>query len=203
MTSWHFINFEQDAGFVINPNFIVFHTTSYICFEHFIKNVLLGLNVINKHLSVVVIERLGMRYLNAVIIKDNEQIERYLSKDLLSVQDKLGLDSHGFRIQHSMNEKILINQELNENCISRIVSAELNNSHPLLPQELVPLIQHLKLKKELTNITGLMTLIDLDASKTQLRLKAIETEELKTILNRLHNILSTVFGSLVNVEAFK
>lgn len=203
MTSWHFINFEQDAGFVVNPSFIVFHTTNYSSFDNFIKNVLLGVSVINKHLDVVVIERLGMRYLDAVIIKNGQRIDNYLSKDLLSVQDKLGLDNYGFKIQHSMNEKILINQDLNETCISRVVSANLDNSNPLLPQELVPLVQHLKIKKELTNITGLMTLIDLDASKTQLRLKAIEIEELSTILAKLHASLSSVFESLVNVEAFK
>ena len=48
-----------------------------------------------------------------------------------------------------------------------------------------------------------MTLIDLDASKTQLRLKAIEIAELSTILAKLHASLSSVFESLVNVEAFK
>lgn len=203
MTSWHFINFEQDAGFVINPNFIVFHTTNYSSFDDFIKNVLLGVAVINKHLELVVIERLGLRYLDAVIIKNGEQIDDYLSKDLLSVQDKLGLGNNGFKIQHSMNEKILVNHNLNETCISRVVSANLDNSNPLLPQELVPLVQHLKIKKELTNITGLMTLIDLDASKLQLRLKTIETTELSAILTRLHASLTNIFESLVNVEAFK
>ncbi|MDC5609462.1 TIGR04255 family protein [Acinetobacter baumannii] len=203
MTSWHFINFEQNAGFVINPNFIAFHTTNYNSFDDFIKNVLLAIDILNRHLDLVVIERLGLRYLDAVIIKDGEKIDNYLSRDLLSVQDTLGLDNNGFKIQHSMNEKIFVNAKLNETCICRVVSANLINSNPLLPQELVPLIQHLKIKKELTDISGLMTLIDLDASKTQLRLKTVEKSELIDILNKLHDNLSCVFESLVNVEAFK
>lgn len=202
MTSMHFINFEQNASFVINPNFLVFHTTNYLGFDDFIKNLLLGLKAINKHLESIVIERLGLRYLDAVVVQNEKEIDQYLSKDLLSVQDKLGL-GEGFKIQHAMNEKIIVNQSLKESFVSRVASAYLENSNPLLPQELVRLIQNLKIKKELTDITGLMTLIDLDASKTELRLKATETEELRAILEKLHDNLSSVFESLVKVEVFK
>lgn len=203
MTSWHFINFEQDAGFVVNPNFIVFHTTNYLGFEKFKEALLLGMGIFNKHLEMIVIERIGLRFLNAVIIQDGEQVDNYLVKDLLSVQDKLGLDEECFKIQHAMNEKILINENSNETCVSRIVSAKLANSNPLLPQELVPLIQHLKLKKELNNITGLMTLIDLDTSKVGIRVKSTEIAEWNTYFVRLHDNLSNVFKSIVNVEAFR
>ncbi|WP_052723502.1 TIGR04255 family protein [Acinetobacter radioresistens] len=203
MISWHFINFEQDAGFVINPNFILFHTTNYLSFSDFLKKILLGIDIINKYLGLVIVERIGLRYLDAVIIKENERISDYLSKDLLSVQDLLGLDNDGFAIQHAMNEKILVNPEANETCISRVVSANLYNSNPLLPQELVPLVQHLKFKPELKNITGLMTLIDLDSSKNEVRMKATNTDELSNILDKLHTNLSKIFESLVNVEAFK
>jgi len=115
----------------------------------------------------------------------------------------LGLDNSGFIIQHAMSEKILVNIESKENCISRVVSANLANSNPLLPQELVPLVQHLKFKDKFRNINGLMTLLDLDSSKVELRMKAANTIELSAILDKLHFNLSQIFESLVILRAFK
>ncbi len=202
VTSWHFINFEQDAGFVINPNFIVFHTTNYINFNNFFKSLALGMSIINKHLEFLVIERLGLRYLDALVMTNGEKIDIQLSKDFLSVNDNFGLGDKGFKIQHAMSEKILVNDETGEHCISRVVSAVLDGNDPLMPKELVPLIRHLKLKEQFKNINGLMTLIDIDSSIAKLRLKATEIDELSSKLNNLHDNVSKVFYSIINVEAF-
>lgn len=202
VTSWHFINFAQDAGFVINPNFIVFHTTNYINFNEFFRCLALGIEVINKHLDFLIIERLGLRYLDALVMNDDQVFDNQLSKDFLSVNDNFGLGEKGFKIQHAMNEKILVNDEVGESCISRVVSAVLDGNDPLMPQELVPLIRHLKLKEQFTNIKGLMTLIDIDSSCVKLRLKATEINELSNKLNNLHDNVSKAFYSIINVEAF-
>jgi len=202
MTSWHFINFEQDAGFVLNPNFIIFHTTNYTNFNNFFEILVSGMNIINKYLDALIIERLGLRYLDAVILGAGENIHTHLSKDFLSVNDRFGLDLKGFKIQHAMSEKILINEEMKENCISRVVSAVLDGNDPLMPQELVPLIRHLKIKEQFKNIKGLMTLIDLDSANIELRLKAKEIDELNQKLSSLHDNISTVFYNIINVEAF-
>lgn len=203
MTSWHFINFEQDAGFVLNPNFILFHTTNYSNFDSFKEFLLSGIKIINEHLDNIIVERLGLRYLNAVILKEGDRIDEYLATDLISVNEKLGLDAKNFKIKHSMNERILLCEETNETCVSRVVSAYLDNSNPLMPQELVPLIEHLKIKDRLKNINGLMTLIDLDSSKLNIRLKATDTTDINENLSQLHDSVTTVFKTLTNIGAFR
>jgi uncharacterized protein (TIGR04255 family) len=76
--SWHFINFEQDVGFVLNKNFFVLHTTNYSEYSDFIDQFKLGLEVLNKYLDFVVIDRIGLRYLDCINIKDeNEKIENF------------------------------------------------------------------------------------------------------------------------------
>ncbi|MFX9046418.1 TIGR04255 family protein, partial [Acinetobacter baumannii] len=90
--------FEQDAGFVLNPNFIIFHTTNYTNYKKFFEILVLGMNIINKNLDALIIERIGLRYLDAVILGTDENIRTHLSKDFLSVKDRFGLDSKEFRI---------------------------------------------------------------------------------------------------------
>lgn len=201
--SWHFINFEQDLGFVLNKNFFVLHTTNYSNYSNFIEQFRLGLEVLNNHLDFLVIDRIGLRYLDCVNIKhEHEKIENFLSSEHFNIIEGNGLDEDGYMMQHSMLEKILINPEAHKTCVTRIVTALLNDQEPLMPQELIPLIRQLTLKDNFKKISGLSFLLDIDCSKVELRLKSNQVESVVDYIDDLHDNISKVFNKIIMVEGF-
>lgn len=202
-TSWHFINLEQDAGFTLTSNFIIFHTTNHRDSGLMLEQLKLAFNILSNHLDFLVITRIGIRYLNAIIDRENTGIENFLSDSSLNVTKKIGLDTRGFEIKHALNEKILFNEENKQACIIRVVSANLNNPFPIMPQDLAPLIQRLKIKEKFRNINCNMVLLDLD-SAVDLKVKSttIDADECVRIALELHDNIETAFKGLVNIQEF-
>ncbi|MBP2546436.1 TIGR04255 family protein [Acinetobacter guillouiae] len=201
--SWHYINFEQDTGFVLNKNFFVLHTTNYTNYSNFIEQFKIGLEVLNNHLDFLVVDRIGLRYLDCINIKDeNEKIENVLSSEQSNIVHGVGLDEDGYMMQHSMLEKILINPEANKTCVARIVTALLDDQEPLMPQELIPLIKQLNLKEKFKKNKGLAFLLDIDCSKVELRLKSNQVESIVDYVDDLHDNISKVFNKIIMVEGF-
>ncbi|WP_251848681.1 TIGR04255 family protein [Atlantibacter hermannii] len=96
---WYMSNAQRTAGFVLSNDFITFQTMDYGTHEDFIQEFLLGLSQIFEYVSPALVTRLGMRYLDAVLPGEGENIEQYLCDGLHGVQ--LGLQP----IQ-SVNEQV-------------------------------------------------------------------------------------------------
>ncbi|MGH1606235.1 TIGR04255 family protein [Yersinia proxima] len=85
VTQWLMINPEKTAGFVLGNDFINFHTTNYITHEPFISSLMQGLNKVIEYAKPSFINRLGLRYLDAVMPHANETVEQYLVNELHGV----------------------------------------------------------------------------------------------------------------------
>lgn len=198
--SWHFSNFERDSGFMLCDEFLVFHTTNYQNFEDFLSKFNIGLKALIKTAGIFYTTQIGLRYLDALLIKHNESLEDYLIRDVIGIANS-PLKDDGFLTQHSMFESVLQSSESNKTCVSRVVIAKVQDSPPIMPQDLIPLVQKLELKDIFQKMTGLMALIDIDCIKAQIREKP-DSNNINAYIEDLHSHAATVFKSLITSARF-
>lgn len=91
ITRWYMTNVESTAGFVLSNDFITFQTTDYETHKPFFQTIMKGLNVVIEHAKPSLIRRLGIRYLDAVMPEDNENVDKYLADGLHGVNSGLNL----------------------------------------------------------------------------------------------------------------
>ncbi len=82
VNTWLFTKTDRTCGFILNQSSLSFHTTHYETSSEFIEAMLYGLGIINELTELDHINRLGMRYLDAVIAKNNEAVQKYFSVEL-------------------------------------------------------------------------------------------------------------------------
>jgi len=196
--TWHFMNFERSAGFVLGDDFLVYHTTAYKCFNDALPHILNGINIIHEVMAISFIERIGMRFLNAILPEPSKQLSDYLIPDVLGFSGT-SLETNGYIKQHSMFESILFSEAEKRVCASRIVMAKTNNSPPIMPQDLIPLIQQLDLQKQFIGLTGDMALLDIDCFQDGMREQFV-LNQIEKHITALHDNASTIFRTLIRPE---
>lgn len=199
--TWHFSNFESDSGFMLSDEFLIFHTTNYQNFEEFLSKFSDGVRALTNAVGVFYVTRFGLRYLNAVLIPEGEYPANYLIRDVVGVGN-VPLKDHGFLAQHTMFESVLLCPQNNKTCTSRVVMTRIESSPPIMPQDLIPLIQKLKTKDKFHKMTGLIALLDTDCAKVDLREKP-EIEKIQSHIIDLHSDAAIVFKSLITTERFE
>ncbi len=80
---YKFIDAKRTAGFVLDPSFLMFHTTHYDTFEPFLETILRGISIVNRYTEWSYSERIGLRYLDAVIPQDGKDVSPYVSPRFL------------------------------------------------------------------------------------------------------------------------
>jgi len=97
--SWLITRSDRTAGFILGPSAITYHTTHYQTHNEFIPELLRGLAAVHEVVSLDHISRLGLRYLDAVLPRAGETVERYLVPGLH------GIDFNATR-RHAMTESV-------------------------------------------------------------------------------------------------
>ena len=67
-----FGNMERTSGFILDQGALSFQTTEYDVFETLLTDFLKGLQAVNDAVSLSYIDRIGLRYLDAVFPKSGE-----------------------------------------------------------------------------------------------------------------------------------
>lgn len=165
------------SSFVIDANSLSFQTTRYDTFEIFSEIFLKGLSIFNAIVKLDFIERIGLRYLDAVLPKkeSEESLENMLAPQLL------GFSMSGLgALKHSVCETVV------ETDVGQLVSRVIIRHGKVgLPMELggpyAP-----KVERRFTEHEGLHAIIDTDAiaqhreefdiDKVESRLAALHTE---------------------------
>ena len=75
---WEFSNKDSDTGFVIQADSFVFHTTNYNKFEDFIEQFKFTLTHVQDAIDVSLVERIGLRYVDAIEPKAGEELGGYM-----------------------------------------------------------------------------------------------------------------------------
>lgn len=94
-----FGDIEQTTHFILDPNGLILQSTNYISFEDFSGKLLQTLSILNNALSLMFVERIGIRYLNAVQPSAGETLGEYLEPGVLGLSKR-----DGWELQQSFSE---------------------------------------------------------------------------------------------------
>lgn len=94
MPRFEFQNKEGSLGIVLTSNNFAIHTNGYKTYEDFEKYIATAIEVINGAMSLSIVERIGLRYVDLVRLKENETWKHYLKEGLLGLDPaKVGVKS--------------------------------------------------------------------------------------------------------------
>ena len=82
-SSWIFQNKESTSSVCISQEFITFDTTHYETFDPFVETFGTALEILRQVVSVELVERIALRYVDLVEKQDNETFEQYLAPGLV------------------------------------------------------------------------------------------------------------------------
>lgn len=176
------------TAFLLETNALTLQTTAYDTFETFSKMLLTGLGIVHSALRLDFVERIGLRYLDAVHpFKDGETLRDFL------VAEVLGLALHGQgQLQQSISETTTATPA--GQLISRVI---IRNGQIGLPMELSGVA--LTIDPRFTQREGLHAIVDTDASIAHR--DAFELSKVESCLTALHDEIVTSFNETVTDHA--
>jgi len=184
-----FGNIEGTTEFVLENNAFALQTTAYDTFETFSKMLLDGLGIVHDALQLDFTERVGLRYLDAVLPKEDESLSDYLTTEVLGLSLKLT-----GKLSHSFSETVTMNTS------GQLISRVIIQDGPVgLPPELMVLAP--RLDSQFTQSKGFHATIDTDASTEQR--EPFNLEKLGDRLLALHGEIQRSFEVTVTPFALK
>lgn len=184
---YQFGNIPGSARFVLETNALAFQTTGYETFEAFPKPCW-GLGIVHDALQLDFIERIGLRYLDAVQPSgDKESLRDFLVPEVLG----LSLRDH-VQHQHTVSETVVATPA--GQLVSRVL---IRHGQVGLPLELTVLAP--KIDPRFTQRVGLHAIVDTDASTTQR--EAFDLSGVAKQLTALHDEIDKCFKAIVTEHA--
>lgn len=182
-----FGDIEGTSEFVLENNALALQTTAYETFETFSKVLLEGLGIVHEALRLDFTERVGLRYLDAVLPRASESLSDYLTPEVLGLSQKIN-----GQMLHSVSETVAMNAV--GQLISRVI---IQDGHVGLPPELMALAP--RLAPRFTQPNGRHAIIDTDAFHEQR--EAFSLEKLESRLVALHDEILKSFEATATPHA--
>ncbi|MBP8852816.1 MAG: TIGR04255 family protein [Moraxellaceae bacterium] len=179
-----FGDIEAKTHFIVDNNGLILQSTEYDTFETFSARFLQGLGILHNFLQLSFVERIGLRYLDAVLPRDGESLKEYL------VPEVLGL---------SMREEGTLMQSFSETGLNTpagqlIARAIILDGVVGLPMELTAFAP--KLAPRFTARSGLHAIVDTDCFIVQREQFSIAN--IATRLTDLHSEIYKAFRATVS-----
>jgi len=184
-----FGSIDRSTEFVLAQNSLALQTTAYDTSDTFFKTMLDGLKIIHEAIQLDFTERIGLRYLDAVLPKPQESLSDYLTPEVLGLYSKLD-----GKLTHSYSETVTMNTS--GQLVSRVI---IQDGRVGLPLDLIELA--LQIKPKFTEQEGRHAIIDTDASYEQR--EAFNLEKLGSKLVELHTEIRKSFKATVTPFALK
>ncbi len=80
---WSFTNTQRTEGYLLLSNALVFHTTKCDTFTDFLEKTAFGLRLIHETVELAYVEKIGLRYLDAIVPAENDTLQQYLNPSLM------------------------------------------------------------------------------------------------------------------------
>lgn len=187
-----FLDRDGTRGFIVDQHALSFLTTEYDTFETFAAEFDKGLEIVHQHIMPDYSERVGLRYLDAIVPREGEtELTKYLVPGVLGLAGGL---PNGTNIALSMSETHIPTS--NGNLLSRTI---VRNGPLGFPSDLEP--QGLRLPERFQQINGVHAIIDTDASY-QSR-EAFDLENVRRRLALLHDTVWIAFDATVTPHAMQ
>ena len=184
---WRFFNMERTEGFTLLDDALVYHTNRYDCFAHCRDVALQALRILHDRVDLAYVERVGMRYLDAVMPAAGAALADLVKPTLLGPYSELPGDlDHGF----SETRKIVGDGNL-------VMRTLINEKGLAIPPDLQN--QTLNLDETLKSYQGDLLLVDTDyfvQKRFKFDMNAIEKQ-----FQASHAVLIDTFKAAITDEA--
>jgi len=180
---WSFMNAQRTEGYLLLSNALVFHTTTYDTFADFLQKTIFGLNLVHEIVELAYVERIGLRYLDAIVPMDNDTLQQYLNSSLLGFSANL----QG-RLNHSFTETVTVIED--GNLVARAI---ITDGALALSPDLITL--QLELQARFKEINGRNAVLDTDYFVV--KRNSFNLKEIKDQLLKAHDIITNAFEGSV------
>jgi len=184
-----FGNINKTAGFILDPGSLSFQTTDYDIFENFSETFLNGLGIIHEVVSLGYTDRIGVRYLDAVYPKKDEDLSQYLTGTVLGLSGRLDGD-----LVHAFSETVVRNGSI------KVIARTIVQNGPIgFPPDLQPM--GLMVTEKFKALNGQHAILDTDGSHD--RRDAFDLRRIETLLSRVHAAVIKAFMATVTQRAIQ
>ena len=173
---------DQSSIFILERNGLTFTTTRYEDYDAFATTYFGGLSIVHEILGLSYVERIGTRYLDAVIPQEGETIDQYLVPQVLGTSHLIDKP-----LQHAISETVF-----SEGKMKLVVRTITQNGVLGVPIELGELMPR---RANFPKIVGLCASIDTDAGAED-RIE-FNLDVAKVKLKELHDEASAAFKKVV------
>jgi len=101
---WEFMSKDRRTSVVVTEGFVVVQTTAYEDFEHFIAQLKAVVATVNDTVGGLLVERIGLRYVDAIVPKSGETWRQYVQTTLHGFDSPLFNESKTLRLHQTIAE---------------------------------------------------------------------------------------------------
>ncbi len=184
-----FGDIERTTEIVLEHNSIALQTTAYDTSETFFKAMVDGLAIVHDIINLDFVERIGLRYFDAVLPKSGESLTDYLNNEVRGLFNKLEGN-----FVHAYSETVTLNTV--GQLVSRVI---IQNGRVGLPPEVGMLAP--KINPKFEEQTGLHAIIDIDASIE--KREPFRSEQIGSKLIELHDEIEKSFNATITPFALE
>lgn len=184
-----FGDIDGRSSFMLETNAMSFQTTRYGTFETFSETLLRGLRILHNALGLDFVERIGLRYLNAIQPSKEESLREFLVPEVLGHALLRGEEGN---LQHSVSETCFLTTA--GQLVSRVLIRDGFIGLPMELSDLAPSID-----PRFTQCKGLHAIVDTDAAI--IRREAFQLEKIDMCLTALHDEIVKSFEATVTDHA--
>jgi uncharacterized protein (TIGR04255 family) len=154
-----FMDEQKTTGFLLDQASLILQTTHYDTFEHFLSQFILCLDILHKNAELSFSERLGLRYLDAAIPRQDEDISKYLQPYTLGLYKALTDRElvHSFSETRTQKEKSTL---VSRAVIYKQIEKNMKDLRVAFPPDIQP--EPLRLMDRFSAVTGVYAIFDTD-----------------------------------------
>lgn len=191
VTRYLFLDALLSSGFLLDQSWMSYQTTNYDTVEPFLTAFFDGLRVVHAEATLSYSERIGIRFLDAVQPRADENVSHYLQPYVLGLSDKLD----GRQLVHSISETR--SSQGKNNLVGRAVIHSQEKGGVAFPEEMQPVF--LKLRDRFSDIRGEYAIVDTDSWIEERQ--TFDLNYLEKTLKLLHDNMRRSFDLMVTPHA--
>lgn len=196
VTRYLFTDRENRSGFVLERSALAFQSTDYGNFERFSGKFLEVLDIVHSAIKLDYSQRIGVRYLDAVLPAEGKAVAAYLADEVLGIAPGLGQAPHlkGASFRHSFSETVVeIEQAHVVTCRALITNGSVSFPPDLHSDD------PLTFPERVANHLGTYALLDTDGYFEGR--EPFSIDGIRAHLDRLHDAIHDVFMVTITPEA--
>ena len=190
-----FSNLDNTSGFTLETNALSFQLTDYDVFETFLETFVKVLSIVHKNVSLSFIERIGVRYLDAVLPKAGTNLSEYLVPEVLGMTYKLSSYRTPGKLLHSYTETFSENVTTGSKLVARTI---IQDGKLILPPEIAQIAY--SINERFTSYEGCHAIIDTDGYLDGARI-AFDLDLIRNKLDELHEEIAESFKKTASTFA--